>query len=269
MVCICRCKGKWLNIMTEEKKQQVKKVLLTPIECTTQESVNIFRHNGKIFSSQKYNSKTLDPDMSDMAIEFYNILYRDILESKGILKNEGLYQCTLENDDFAGDTMNSFNSIASNVPRAGQYTKQRTEKKVWPAFLQKYHSQYHCLANFWILPMRIGRARGTKLNKYDSVDIFLNKLKEDFSVLTEYADYFERLKTYDNFCEKHFIVGCRLLPTDAVYEMYHKRLNNKPKTNNLVKQAYKVMESRAESISSNDNICEELYECFDELKILY
>lgn len=58
--------------------------------------------------------------------------------------------------------------------------------------------------------MCIGR-KGKKLNYYDSIDIFLNRLKEE----------------------------------------------------------YKFMESRAESISSNDNICKELYERFDELKILY
>ena len=215
--------------------------------------------------------------MSDIAVEFYNIVYRDILESKKILKEEGFYKCALENFAFAGHIMNSFNSIANNVPGAGQSAKRRTEKKKWrEEFLQKYHSQYHCLANFWILPMSIGRT-DTKWNNYDSVDIFLNELKEDFSVLKEYADYFERLKTYDNFCEKHFIVGCEPLPTDAVYEMYHKRLNNKPKTETkfredakkLIEQAYNVMESRAESIASNDYVCEELYERFDELKILY
>ena len=264
-------------MVTEEKKQQVKKILLTPIECTTQESVNIFRHNGIIYSSQRY-SGALDPDMSDIAVEFYNIVYRDILEPKKILKEEGFYKCTLENFDFAGDTMNSFNSIADNVPGAGQSAKRRTEKNKWQEeFLQDYHSQYHCLANFWILPWRIGRKRGTKLNNYDSVDIFLNKLEEDFNVLKEYADYFERLKTYDNFCVKHFIVGCELLPTDAVNKMYSTRLNNKPKakeklkedSQNLVEQAYKVIESRAESIASNNYVCDELYEHFNELKILY
>ena len=142
--------------------------------------------------------------------------------------------------------------------------------------MQKYHSQYHCLANFWLLPMCIGRT-GKKWNNYDSLDIFLYELEKEFSKWKEDIGYFERLKSYENFCEKHFIEGYKILSIDTVYEMYYRRLNNKPKTEekfeedsqNLVNQAYKFMESRAESISSNDNICGELYECFDELKNLY
>lgn len=274
-------------MMTEEKRRKVRNILLTPIECTTRKpfSIRIEHDNdnneifpseekftsARIISSQKY-SGALDPDMSDLAIEFYNIIYSDILKSKKILKENG----ASENNDFVGDTMNSFNSIANIVPGAGQSKKQRTEKMDWPAFLQEYHNQYHCLANFWILPMCIGR-KGKKLNYYDSIDIFLNRLKEEYSVLKKYADYYERLRTPDEFCKKHFIKDCEIMSTDAVLEMYRKSSATKDKTEEqfienapkIVEQAYKFMESRAESISSNDNICKELYERFDELKILY
>lgn len=279
------------SMMTEEKRKKVRNILLTPIECTTRKpfSIRIEHDNdnneifpsekkftsARIISSQKY-SGALDPDMSDFAIKFYEIVYRDILESQEILKGEGLYRCV-----FAGDTINSFNSIANNVPGAGQSAKQRTEKKVWPLFLREYHNQYHCLANFWILPMCIGRT-GAKLNKFDSVDIFLNKLKENDRLLERHADYYKRLKTYDEFRKKHFIENYVQLSTDDVLEKYRKKDKTEKKleddASELVKRAYKCMESRAESISllkdnTEDNIenkiCEELYKLFDKLKILY
>lgn len=274
-------------MLTDEKRKKVRNILLTPIECITHKPFSIhIEHdndndeifpskgkftNARIISSQKYRN-ALDPDMSDLAIEFYSIIYSDILKSQEILKEKG----ALENYDFAGDTINSFNSIANNVAGAGQSVKQRTEKKDWPEFLQEYYDQYHCLANFWILPMRIGRT-GKKLNYYDSVDIFLNRLKEEYSVLGKYADYNERLKLPDEFLTKHFIEKYVQLSTDDVLKKYSKSKDEKDKTEKeleddayeLVNRAYEFMELRAESILSDENKCEELYELFDKLKILY
>lgn len=271
--------------MTDEKEQEVRNILLTPIECTTHkqsseiwiehdnENHEISPCNGKftsarIRSSQKYNSYALDPDMSDLAVGFYEIVYADVLKSLKLLNECGSYN----NCIFLGDTMNSFNSIANNVPGAGQSTKQRTPKGDWPEFLQEYHSQYHCLANFWILPMCIGRT-GTKLNHYDSVDIFLNKLQVKYSVLKKHADYFEQAKTYDEFCKKHFLKGYVPLPTDKVLEMYSKKHDKTEKkfiedAKELIAQAYKCMEFRADSIISDETICEELYRFFKERKLL-
>lgn len=264
----------WFN-MTDEK-QQVKSILLTPIECNYKcahwKPVNIFRQNGRIYSSQKYRN-ALDPDMSDLAVEFYNIVYEDILKSKDTIEPKKiLKEGFLENIDFAGDTMNSFNSIANGVSGAGLSAAKRTEKKEWPEFLQKYYSKYHCLANFWILPMRIGRRSG-KLNRYDSVDIFLNKLKEGYSdVLKKDTEYLRKLKTYDEFCCKHFIKECEQFSTDTVLEMYRNssdKVKSDKAKEEIVEHAYQFMELRAESISSNDEICKKLYKRFKELEILY
>ncbi len=271
-------------MMTEKEKQEVRNILLTPIECVAhKQSSEVlwikqdYEHekilpseekftSARISSTQKYR-RALDPDMSDLAVKFYEIVYADTL--KDILNERG----SCNNCNFLGDTINSFNSIANNIPEAGKSAKERTQKDNWPDFLKNYHSQYHCLANFWVLPMCIGRT-GTKINKYDSVDIFLNKLEKDYSVLEKHADYFKRLKTYEKFCEKHFIKSYAPLRTDEVLEMYRIGHDKKAKTElelkndaeKLIQQAYKCMESRADSIISNETVCKELYECFIERK---
>ncbi|KRL62652.1 hypothetical protein FC23_GL001274 [Lactobacillus psittaci DSM 15354] len=50
---------------TKTKQKQVEDVLLTQIVVTSEVN-NIFKYNGKIYSSQSYESG-LDPDMSDFA----------------------------------------------------------------------------------------------------------------------------------------------------------------------------------------------------------
>lgn len=248
-----------------EHKEQVEKILLMPIECTTQSSIAIFTHNDRIFSSQKYKG-SLDPDMSDIAVGFYNIVYEDILSKDGLLKKDDY--C---NDNFLGDTMNSFNSIANIVPEAGKSVKQRTDRKMWPLFLQNYHSSYHCLANFWVLPRSIGRC-GKKLNSQDSVDIFLNILQENYSILNKYPDYSEQIDKYDIFCQKHFIAKTYApLSNNKIKSLYnHKEPDAELKKHaeELTAQAQNCWILRADCISSDDNICEKLYLYFKELDIL-
>lgn len=250
-------------------KEQVKKILLMPIECTTQSSIAIFTHNDKIFSSQKYKG-ILDPDMSDIAVGFYNIVYEDILSKDGLLKKDDY--C---NDNFLGDTMNSFNSIANIVPEAGKSVKQRTDWKMWPSFLQNYHSSYHCLSNFWVLPRNIGR-RGKKFNSHDSVDIFLNILQKDYSILEKYPDYFKQMNTYGKFYQKHFLTNIDTniytpLSNCKIKSLYNckkvdEKLNESAKE--LIDQAQNCWELRANCISSDHNICEKLYQYFSKLGIL-
>lgn len=245
-------------------KKQVEEILLMPIECTTQSSENIFTHNGRIFSSQKYKGN-LDPDMSDIAVGFYNIIYKNILSKYGLLKNDDY--CSI---NFVGDTMNSFNSIANIVPGAGRSVTQRTDKELWPSFLQNYHNRYHCLANFWVLPRCIGRC-GKKLNSQDSVDIFLNILQEDYSILDKYTDYFEQIEEYKTFCQKHFIPQTYTpLSNNEIKSLYnHKKADEelKESAKELTVQAQNCWELRANCISSDDNICEELYQYFKERNI--
>lgn len=248
-----------------EHKEQVEKILLMPIECTTQSSIAIFTHNNRIFSSQKYKG-SLDPDMSDIAVGFYNIVYKDILSKDGLLKKDDY--C---NDNFLGDTMNSFNSIANIVPKAGKSVKQRTDRKMWPSFLQNYYSSYHCLANFWVLPRCIGRC-GKKLNSQDSVDIFLNILQTNYSILDKYPDYFKQMNTYRKFCKKHFLQKTYdPLSNSKIKSLYNYKKSDeelKDSAKKLIVQAQNCWKLRANCISSDDNICEKLYQYFNELGIL-
>lgn len=70
-----------------------------------------------------------------------------------------------------GDTMHSFNSLANVI--LGDRCK---DEEMWPEELIDYRSKYHCLANFWIIPMCHGRKKA-KLSGYDSLDYYLEKVK--------------------------------------------------------------------------------------------
>lgn len=137
---------------------EIKKFLLMPIECTTEEN-RIFIYKDKIFSSQKYRG--LDPDMSDIAIKFYEIIYEDQLKGRSLLDNN-----LLADKQFCGDTMNSLYSISCK--------KYNIDKAEW-------EKCYHCLANFWMLPMPVGHTSSRmvyeiKDQKYRYKDLlFLSK----------------------------------------------------------------------------------------------
>lgn len=124
--------------------------------------------NEYILSGQTYNGVD-DEDMCDFAIGFYKILYdRDILNI-----NDENSKGEFVDKEFAGDTMiDNFKKEIAN---------------------------YHCLANFWILPMKIGRTSG-KLNRSRMhADIFLAKLKKNFS---EYLKVYSRF--FSEFTEDEF-----------------------------------------------------------------
>lgn len=74
-----------------KKQNDARKILLTPIEFGEEISFE----NNRIFTKQTY-SGSLDPDMSDLAVGFYGIIYglKILTDSGKLLKK-----------DFAGDTM--------------------------------------------------------------------------------------------------------------------------------------------------------------------
>ncbi len=180
--------------------EDIKHFLLMPIECTT-ETNRVFVYKGRIYSSQMYRG--MDPDMSDLAIRFYKIIYgRDILAGTKLL-----------NDQFCGDTVNSLYSAKTyGIKGEG---------------LKKWDRNNRCLANFWLLPMPIGHTSPTMnyeirdmkygykdLIKYsksnskirDNMYSFLRELeKKDFEdkfceFFPEYWGYFGK-----NFKIKHFL----------------------------------------------------------------
>lgn len=153
------------------KQKQVYDILIMPI-CCSKDYTKIEKLNDKIFTPQKY-CRCADEDMSDLSIGFYERIYKGVLENKSLLDDDGV----LNDKELAGDTMNSFNSLA-NIILGDVDAKHRTSEDKWPEILKEYHLIYHSLANFWLIPMRIGRM-SKKLNYYDSTDLFLVKLERD------------------------------------------------------------------------------------------
>lgn len=130
------------------KAKQIRELLLIPISCD--KKINgISRKDNRILSGQKYYSSA-DEDMSDFAIGFYEIIYRDILGNIPILDFRG----ALHNNEFAGDTMNSFNTIANVTHGAGKSRLQRTPIIEWHEYLREYHMRYHSLQIFGLFPWK-------------------------------------------------------------------------------------------------------------------
>ena len=104
-------------------------VLLMPIDVVKgNNSIKIV--NGRIKSTQSYRGS--DPDMSDAAVEFYQIVYGRRIEKNGVLADD--------EKNFCGDTMMSSKSL----------------KRLYS--LENIEDKTHCLANFWILPMDVGHS---------------------------------------------------------------------------------------------------------------
>lgn len=233
--------GKKLN---EEQKNEVIKILMTPIKVCGRNSgiPNIYMEKKVIHSTQTYES-SFDEDMCDFAVGFYEILYKSLLKEKKIL-----HQKKLVNNAFAGDTMNSFNTIANRVPEAGKSRKQRTCEKVWPEYLINFKDHYHCLANFWLLPMEIGRKSNHQYSKTrckDYMDRFLNIISKEYGkvkVLKTYGDY-------DKFKAVHFLEGSYIGAEDGKVLSFSNRSKNTPEE--VIKSMTKIIYKRAEMIANS------------------
>lgn len=237
-----------------EQQEQVYRLLLKPIDCRKREK-EIKEENGRILSGQTYRNGA-DPDMSDFAVGFYKILYGDILD-RGVLLGEGK---TFVNEDFAGDTMNSFNSIANATPGAGTSAKRRTPFEKWPAFLQEYYNQYHCLANFWVIPMKLGRQSG-KFSRYDAMDICLGVLENDYSGrMACYKDYTAKIPDFQTFCQVHYVEKRR--DGGSVLDLYKEKEGEK-----LAAYATEAILQRACKIATS-RFSEKLYTHFCKLNLI-
>lgn len=246
------CVGKLLK---SEMSNMLQQILLMPIDCIScsNEQIIIKKESGMIKSTQTYYSK-LDPDMSDLAIGFYKIIYPEI---GSILTNNGV----LKNCNFAGDTMNSFNSIANITKGAGRSIKERKNisQSDWPPYLRNYFHSYHCLANFWLLPVCIGR-KSKKLNYYDSMDVFLSVLQDEgFKLVFEkHRDYFSWVNDLNDFYKKHFL--------DA-YSVNSKIPYVEDNSEKLVEQAISRIKDRAIDIA-NSEYANDLYNYFKSLELV-
>ena len=256
--------------MNNKEQEVVKKILLTPIKPEKETEIKWVSEG--IASSQRYYS-VFDCDMSDLAIGFYRILYdKDIINKAGRLVDR----------EFAGDTMCSFNTIANRVPGAGKTKNQRTSFEKWPAYLQDYSKSYHCLANFWLLPLQIGRKSAKEYNgeckkkkwgrNSDYTDRFLLLLKQDFdSFMKEYSRYGECFSDFKSFAKEHFLSGEENYVSKAmevnlfsIKETSEGIVESNEKPEIIIESMMNRIRARAEAIAQSEK-CNELYKWMVEL----
>ncbi len=249
-----------------DKREIVRKFLCMPIVKSNKKGIIRITEDDKIETSQSYKSH-FDPDMSDVAVEFYKILYGiDVL-----LKQEKPFE-------FAGDTICSFNTIANRVPGAGKSKEQRTEYNCWPDYLQKYCDFYHCLANFWILPSYIGRSYpkmpkeyrwvsktgpgdGRKIEDYmDRFLLFIRKEDNYRKLKEQYPKYGGKFENYDRLIEKHYLVGENNFVFNDKITLFSEHEESPEK---IVEGMISLIKGRAKAISESDEIMPKLYELYD------
>lgn len=146
--------------------------------------------------------------------------------------------------------MNSFNTIANKTPGAGKSRLQRTQEEQWPQQLIDYKNSYHCLANFWLLPMEIGRTTRGELNKAkspisDYVDRFLNMINEQVKFAGIDRPYFHYFKDFQDFADKHFLIGVYVTENLEVIEYSQDESTFIEKANQKIKgRAKRITESK-------------------------
>ena len=231
--------------MESARRQQVYDLLLMPIVCDDRNRKKIERLDGSICTGQKYTSPYIDEDMSDYAVGFYEIVYRTLLGNHSLLDEKG----NIIDREFSGDTMNSFETTANRTPGAGKRKAVRTPESEWPDFLRIYKHRYHCLANFWILPMETGRSSGGELNKMqrasDYMDRYLNVLHEEVRFNGQEREYHNRFTSWDNFLDRHFLRS-GYLDDNAIISI------SRGTAEEFTKCAIKAMEGRAKDISESE-----------------
>lgn len=243
-----------------EKEKKVYEILLTPIICDNNVK-KIYMQDNVIYSQQSYIREP-DPDMSDFSLGFYKVVYKDILEKNNgeILEEDGY----CKDDNYMGDTMHSFNSLA-NVILADRCKDCRSPKGVWPEELVKYESRYHCLANFWLIPMPHGRTN-TKLSRYDSVDCYLKRVRNYYSgendeILKKTKKYFKNF-TWESFLGTHGLSEYKMI--DDPLKIYKEK--DKKACLDEIKRIYEFWENRASQIVKKYN--DELYNYFNCLGLI-
>lgn len=227
-------------------------ILLAPIEVDR--NISGYKYEkGKIYSGIEYKPDNPDADMSSVAVDFYELIYADLLETIGgrILGNGG----KPVNTNFMGDTMNSFNTIANRKGTgAGPSKDSRTPETEWEDYLKVYKEKYHCLANFWLIPMGVGRTPGSEWGKMkkakDYPDRFLGVLNGNFKKYKEmYNDYFLKIDTIKKFCEINYLDDsyANIGPNDSVDIIDYSNSKNSPEI--VISSMINMMEKRADKIA--------------------
>ena len=249
--------GKKLN---EKQKNEVIKILMTPIKVNSRnQGETIIEIKDNIICSTQTYEGPFDEDMSDFAVGFYEILYKSLLKEKKILHEKKLVDSAC-----AGDTMNSFNTIANRVPEAGKSRKQRTCKEEWPEYLSNFKDHYHCLANFWLLPMEIGRKSNHRYSKTrckDYMDRFLNKISKEFEKVMDRKKY----KDFEEFKKLHFLEGSYIDAEDGKVLSFSN--SSKNPAEEVIESMNQKIYKRAEMIA-NSPVGEKLSKYFKKYKLI-
>jgi len=251
-------------------EMNLEQLLLTPIRVQrwgdrkfrpTGKSPRISMDNGTWISTQNDDSGShmFDADMCDLAVEFYKVFQ--------FPNGEPVYSLDLR---FLGDTMNSLNTTRWTYYRSTavdkSYQEFRHNPKIWPPELQELQSRYHCLANFWVLPMRIARGgchlggacginRGCNNNEKDYVDKHLVKVvnfflddKDSFDCQScgNHSDFYARFGAGEEGLSNFKSILC--------LEPYFESDGTPVKLKNLeplefCRKALELMERRAESLT--------------------
>lgn len=276
------------------EQQQVKEILTTRI-VVDYKCEKIKKSGNIILSGQEYyrQEKPLsigDPDMSDLAVGFYKIIYKKLLlrsdnnrlddGSVSILNEDGRFR---EERFAAGDTMNSFKTTANRA--LGYRKSMRTPEEEWrPVELKNFFKYTHCLANFWILPMDIGRNPRSEHQRgkppyYDYMDLYLAAVKEwyDKETFPAFEEYFKIFGTtnpssndikFSIFCKNHFIYDDNYLEKNGTEDVNVNMYSQDYKTNikSVITAMVKRIEGRAETISKE--YTQELGEYFESCGLI-
>ena len=253
-------------MMNANKTNRVKEILLCPIIASKHfDGIRLFTDsegNKIILSGQKYGS-IADEDMSDFAIGFYETVYQGLIPDKKLLKEDG----GLSNMQFAGDTMNAKVYCGKDVDANSSWK-----------------SKYHCLANFWLLPVHVGRSSAktpTDERKYskskNGINDFLDKFLKYYS--DNYKEYADKYGDYVNcmaqdrdedknskdidiglFYKNHCLLGSFVEEKKDGYEITNFSRDNKKPDINICEKVWDLIKCRADKLA--EEYGEQLYEYF-------
>jgi len=270
----------------------------TPIELEFFSDVS--RQTKKWISGQKY-FREADPDMSDLAIAFYEVIYRELLEKREnspgkligdsrVLKESGELVDLRPGTPFAGDTMNSFNTLSGKLIKTlgdknGTFIDQErmipddqagrlrmildseAEPETKSLFIEFYYL-YHSLANFWIIPMKYGRSSAKDYSGLnDTQDYmwkFLKAIKKDDKKWTDEPIYFQAIEDYENFLTIHYIREDDYLEGAQDVKGQRGKLTECEAVE-IVKEMNQAIKNRAKSLSES-RYAEDLWWLFNKLE---
>lgn len=163
-----------------------------------------------------------------------------------------------------GDTMHSFKSLKNVI-----LGNKQSPKEEWPKELIDYESKYHCLANFWVIPMSHGRALPARLNKnYDSLDAYLKIVEDWYSNNVDSGDIKNTEKYFQNFTDYEFFFGIHCMSghktSDNPLEIYTSK--DKKGCIDEIQSIYDFWDKRSSEIAKK--YTSELYDYFDDLGLI-